>query len=192
MFAILKAKTHHHNTHYDFALTHQNLQWVWFLSIDSMQKLFGDDTTCATESPIYMEKMCIHTYCLSLQNFKKMAPKRSLPMHSESLSAHLKVAARPPWVCRVMTARYPCNVTGTAGRHGFVAWWLRDIRAKVTGITRAPSGNLVITVHPHSPYDCHGKKSCLCCTVIAASEWYPYGDRTMLVGYVWCLRDYDL
>ena len=104
MFTILKAKTHHHNTHYDVALIHQNLQWFWFLSIDSMQKLFGDDTTCATESPIYMEKMCIHTYCLSLQNFKKMAPKRSLPMHSESLSAHLKVAARPPWVCRDIRA----------------------------------------------------------------------------------------
>jgi len=25
MFTILKAKKHHHNTHYDVALTHQNL-----------------------------------------------------------------------------------------------------------------------------------------------------------------------
>jgi len=35
MFTILKAKTHHPNTHYDVALTHQNLQWFWFLSTKS-------------------------------------------------------------------------------------------------------------------------------------------------------------
>ena len=35
MFTILKAKAHHHNTHYDVALTHQHLQWFWFLSQES-------------------------------------------------------------------------------------------------------------------------------------------------------------
>jgi len=32
MFTFLKARTHHHNTHYDVALTHQNLQWFFLKS----------------------------------------------------------------------------------------------------------------------------------------------------------------